>query len=289
MINILTCLKCRNNITNSVLHCTYCGWKPEVIDDYIAFCPELAIKNTHFNPETFHLLATLESGNFWFTARNKLINMSINKFFPNANNLLEIGCGTGFVLSNIKTNFPKLSIYGSDIYVTSLMYAQNRLGSESKLFQMDATNIPFINQFDLIGAFDVLEHITEDTLVLQQIYLALKDNGMVILTVPQHPWLWSNADTEACHVRRYKINELQNKLQNAGFKIKMSSSFVFFIFPLMIFARLLNKRENNIKKELSLNKILNFMFKQILNLEILLIKFGLKFPIGGSRFIVAMK
>ncbi len=283
------CLNCAHEIIDAEWDCTACGWRPEIIDNFISFSPNLAINNTNFDPTTFSFLASLESEHFWFVARNKLVNWGIRKFFINATNFLEIGCGTGFVLGSIKVSFPKLSVQGSDIYVSSLPYAQSRVGMGAKLFQMDATCMPFKNQFDLIGTFDVLEHITEDTLVLQQMYAALKKGGGVILTVPQHPWLWSRTDDEACHVRRYKIHELQNKLKDAGFKIKVSSSFVFFLFPLMLATRLLSRSKGNIKNELVINKSLNFVLEKILGLEIILINCGIRFPIGGTRFIVATK
>ena len=192
----------------------------------MAFAPKLALQNIHFNAQDFETLAGLESQHFWFRARNKLICTALQRYFPQINNFLEIGCGTGFVLANIKKRFPMLSAYGSDIHVTSLPYAQKRLLSDTNLFQMDAKNMPFVKQFDVIGAFDVLEHIEEDTIVLQQIHAALNDHGGVILTVPQHPWLWSKTDLDACHARRYKVNELQQKLKLAGFNIIMTSSFV---------------------------------------------------------------
>ena len=81
---------------------------------------------------------------------------------------------------------------------------------------MDARNIPFESEFDVIGAFDVLEHINEDTEVLAQIYTALKAEGLMLISVPQHPWLWSSLDEYACHVRRYTALDIQQKIEAAG-------------------------------------------------------------------------
>ena len=48
---------------------------------------------------------------------------------------------------------------------------------EARFFQMDARNIPFENEFDVIGVFDVLEHIEEDEIVFSQIFRAVKSGG----------------------------------------------------------------------------------------------------------------
>lgn len=69
--------------------------------------------------------------------------------------------------------------------------------------QMDARAIPAEAVFDLIGAFDVIEHIEEDEAALAAIHRALAPGGVAIIAVPQHPWLWSEADDVAHHARRY--------------------------------------------------------------------------------------
>src|SRR6266545_4042215 len=88
-------------------------------------------------------------------------------------NFLEIGCGTGFVLSGIRKAFPELILSGSEIFSEGLNLAAERLPGV-ELFQMDARRIPFQEEFDVIGAFDVLEHVKEDEEVLSQMYQATR-------------------------------------------------------------------------------------------------------------------
>jgi len=284
-----TCIVCEHIIISETWVCNNCNWQAENTNGYLTFAPELSLQNSHFNSNDFEFLAAAEHKHFWFRARNNLICWALSKFFKNAQTFLEIGCGTGYVLSNIQNRFPNLSVTGSDIYVTSLPFAKKRIKSNTELFQMDARQMPFRNQFDVIGAFDVLEHIEEDEVVINQMFNALTDRGGVILTVPQHPSLWSASDRASCHVRRYKVNELQKKLENAGFKIKMTSSFVFLLLPLMIASRIIHNNKYDPKNELIIGKRINYMLEKILNLEIKLIKLGLSLPIGGSRFIIATK
>jgi SAM-dependent methyltransferase len=165
-----------------------------------------------------------------------LIIWALRRYFPEANTFFEIGCGTGFVLSGIAQALPQLSLCGSEIYSTGLTFAVQRLPSAT-LFQMDARKLPFAEEFDVIGAFDVLEHIEEDQLVLAQMYQVVSPGGGIMLTVPQHAFLWSQADEYACHVRRYEAGDLKKKVMQAGFTIERTTSFVSFLLPLMALTR----------------------------------------------------
>jgi len=236
-------------------------------------------------------LAKLEDTNFWFRARNDLIIWAFNAYKPNAHSFLEVGCGTGFVLSGIAKAYSDMVLNGSEIFLDGLSYAIERVPTAS-FMQMDARRIPFLEEFDTIGAFDVLEHIDEDEVVLTQLYKALKPNGVLLLTVPQHPWLWSAADEYACHMRRYKAKELFDKIRRSGFKVLRTSSFVSLLLPAMLLSRFKRHQLNadyDAIAELSLPRILNDLFLFVMRLECWLIRLGLNFPIGGSRLLIAKK
>jgi len=92
---------------------------------------------------------------------------------------------------------------------------------------MDVRRIPFREEFDVIGAFDVLEHVKEDEEVLLQMYQATRKRGGILVTVPHHPFLWSPVDDYARHVRRYKTLELKDKGQ-AGWVQRYKDHIVRF-------------------------------------------------------------
>jgi len=245
-----------------------------------------------FKTHYFKELAELEAGKFWFRARNQLILWTIHKYSPELKSFLEIGCGTGFVISAISEEFPKARLLRSEYLEEGFVYARQRL-SNAELTQMDARHIPYESELDVIGAFDVLEHIEEDEVVLLQICKALKPGGIVFITVPQHRWLWSAVDEYACHVRRYTANELHEKVCRVGFEIIRSTSFVSTLLPAMYLSRLLkkNKMEGDMDavSELRINPILNKIFEWFLYFELALIRVGVSLPIGGSRLLVARK
>ena len=285
------CSACGERFSKVDWECPSCYHTPEIIDGYLTFAPKLAEASDGYEASIFPKLAPLESKNFWFRSRNRLIIWALRRYFPQAENFLEIGCGTGFVLSGIEQAFPHLNLYGSEIFTTGLEFASRRL-SRSQLFQMDACQIPFDQEFDVIGAFDVLEHIQEDQNVLYQMYQALRPGGGLLLTVPQHPWLWSQADEYAHHVRRYRAKELKRKVESAGFKVLRMTSFVSLLLPLMLLSRLKQRRANpnyNLTSELKMSGWLNIILENFLKLEHILIQAGISFPSGGSLLLAAKK
>jgi SAM-dependent methyltransferase len=242
------------------------------------------------NPDNFALLHSAEAGNFWFEPRNRLIVGLLDKYFPRAEAFLEVGCGTGFVLSAVAASRKWKRLYGSELHSEGLEFAKGRLNGAATLTQMDARNIPPEIAVDAIGAFDVIEHIPEDEAVLAGIASALKPGGGLLITVPQHPWLWSHVDQVAHHVRRYTSKELREKVERAGFRVVFSGSYTFALMPLMILSRLTaakDKGTNTAANEFSLPRPINAVFRQILNLEVVLSLRGARFPIGGSRVMVA--
>src|SRR4029077_15825212 len=92
-------------------------------------------------------------------------------------------------------------------------------------------------QFDLIGAFDVVEHLSDDLQVFRSIHSMLKPNGMLLLTVPAHQSLWSYFDEVSHHCRRYEASDLRRKLNQCGYEIEFLSQFMASTYPLLWFVR----------------------------------------------------
>lgn len=284
------CRQCGSTFSSSSAACD-CGWTPASIQGFDAYAPESATASDGFRPEYFAQLSALEAGNFWFRIRNELIVRTVLRDFPNAARVMEIGCGTGFVLTALSKALPTASFVGSEIYPEGLHFAASRLPA-AKFCQMDARAIPFRDEFDLIGAFDVIEHIPQDADVLAQVHKALKPGGGIVLTVPQHMFLWSQQDDAACHVRRYARGELESKLRTAGFRIKSSTSFVSLLFPLLLASRLFKRGRRDDYDPTSEFRIpawANAVLFAVSRVEAALISAGVRFPFGGTRLVAAVK
>lgn len=286
------CLSCDARYSSAIQNCSSCGFAPALVEGFDSYAPNFAQEVGGFKSTYFSELARLEEANFWFQSRNKLLMWALEKYCPNFQSLLEIGCGTGYVLSGILKKFPRSTLFGSEIFMSGLGFAAARL-PYVKLMQMDARNIPFENEFEVIGAFDVLEHIKEDEEVLAQMRSALKPEGLMLLTVPQHAWLWSRVDEYACHEQRYAAQDLHQKIEAAGFRVIRSTSFVTTLLPAMMISRFRQKKVSDKKfdaaAELKISPWLNSLFSRMLGAELALIKSGFNLPLGGSRLVIARK
>lgn len=284
------CLECEHLFQDDGWRCPSCGHVPQ-FDIYPVFAPELAYQNETYDASYHTTLAELERGHFWFEARNRLLMEHVQEYFAPIENFLEIGCGTGFVLENMHARFSSASLHGSDLLVQGLHYAAQRVPS-ARLMQMDVRSIPYRDEFDLIGAFDVIEHVDEDEAVLAQMYSAVKPGGGIMITVPQHNALWSAIDDLSLHKRRYSKAELVRKVQGAGFEVLKTTSFVSLLLPFMLAAR---RRKANadddfdLFAEFKLNPIVNRGLSAVMSAELALMRAGLRFRFGGSRLILAKR
>jgi SAM-dependent methyltransferase len=255
----------------------------------------LADSPSGFNPAAFEGLARREGGHFWFEPRSRLLVGLADRFFPEATCYLEVGCGTGAVLAPMADSRSWSCLLGAEIHPAGLIHARRRLGDRANFVQMDARMIPARAAFDLIGTFDVLEHIAEDEAVIREALAALIPGGGFLVAVPQHPALWSRADDVGHHVRRYRRGELEGKLHKSGFEILFSTSYASIVLPLMIASRLLS-RGRHIEddraityREFDIHPRLNATLRSILNFEVSLSLNAFSWPIGGSRVVVARK
>jgi SAM-dependent methyltransferase len=250
-----------------------------------------------FDLDYFAQMDTVVDTNFWFQGRNKLIRWLVSRFTGTTKpaEFLEIGCGTGIVMAELR-KLPNLRLSGGELYVMGLDYTQRRV-PEAQLCQFDAFQIPFDGHFDAIGMFDVLEHIDDDVRILQNVHKGLRPGGHFYITVPQYPFLWSFFDEFQGHRRRYTRSELRQKLQNAGFTVRFQSSFVFSLFPGVLFARWRNKGQQVSNAEalrrtmadLRKPPLINSMFEVALGIDLALIRLGVRLPWGSSLVMVAQK
>lgn len=181
-------------------------------------------------------------------------------------------------------------IVGSDLHPTGLAYARARVPAGVSFAQMDARHIHASDAFDLVGAFDVIEHIDDDEAVLRSMRACTSTGGGAIVAVPQHPALWSRSDDLARHKRRYRRGELEAKMQRSGYRILFSSSYTATLMPVMALNRLLvrYKGDNSaVDREFEVSPFVNRLFLAVLRAEVRLTLRRLRWPFGGSRVVVA--
>ena len=252
-----------------------------------------------YDPSLFDELARVEDRHFWFRARNRLIfdlARRISSRLRPGYMVLEVGCGTGNVLTVLRQACPDGVVVGLERWFDGLRHAQKR--SAGPLVQGDVCSYPFGKRFDLIGMFDVLEHIPAERETLAALHEALVPGGKLLITVPAHQFLWSHFDEAAHHCRRYSEPELRTRLTEAGFEVEFLSLFMASIFPAVWIFRTLGRfsRENNpdIQKKLALREfrvlpVVNELLAALLNLEAQWVANGRTLPMGTSLIAIARR
>ena len=238
----------------------------------------------------FEILKNTYKYHWWYKGRQDLIKCILEKFGNNKDIVIgDAGSGYG---SNI--NF--LKDYGKVFALESNKDALVYLKKEFKNIEVIKWKSPQkINiKFDLIVFADVLEHIKNDEKALKWTKDHLKTNGLVLITVPSHMYLWTSMDTNLYHYRRYNKIQLEKKLKKE-FQIEFISYYNFLLFPLKIcvkiFDQILNlfSLQSKIKSyNVKPNKFVNDLLYRIMSLERHLILKKM-IPYGVSLICIAKK
>jgi SAM-dependent methyltransferase len=252
-----------------------------------------------YDPSFFDELAAIEDRHFWFRARNRLISELSRRICSRLKPeylVLEVGCGTGNVLRALRKACSNGTVVGMDLWFEGLIHAQMR--SNALLVQGDVRHCPFGKRFDLIGMFDVLEHVPEDVEILCALRNLLDTDGKLMLTVPAHQYLWSYFDEASRHCRRYSPEEIRRKLTAAGFEVEFLSQYMATIWPLMWVLRKvvrpsqLSHSDNarmSASREFRLVPVVNAILEFLLNQEARWLASGHSLPIGTSLAVVARR
>lgn len=257
--------------------------------------------HSSYDPAFFQHLFDVEDKHFWFRSRNRIIAALVRRLtssYSENYRVLEVGCGTGNVLRVLSQICPNGSVIGMDLFAEGLKYAQNR--TPAVLVQGDMHQPPFTQQFDVIGLFDVLEHLPDDRQVLSDLKGMLREDGVLLLTVPAHPALWSYFDEASHHCRRYGIDDLRHKLVEAGYDVDYISQYMMSIFPLVWIGRHLftlrrrmsKARAGSSVEELAIQElrpmpIVNAALSLVLSIEEKWLTRGHTLPLGTSLLAVA--
>lgn len=194
-------------------------------------------------PHIYDILAQQEDSHWWFAARRRIVGSVLDRFLPARRDLvvLDAGCGTG-------GNFSLLTHYGKVFAFELHLPAREKAAARNLATVEDGSlpnSLPFPDQqFDLITMFDVLEHIKEDASALAALHTKLNENGLLLLTVPAFPFLWSHHDVQHHHFRRYTRTQLTALLQQNGFTVELCNHFNFWLFPAALAARLVDRLRN---------------------------------------------
>lgn len=234
----------------------------------------------------------LEDTYWWFQGRKSIIFSLLNQYRLLKNeekkNIVDLGCGTGLILGELNN---LAMTFGVDFSTLALTFCKRR-GLEH-LVCSDVNNLPFADeQFDLVFALDLLEHIEDDIHLMSEINRILKPNGTIMLTVPAHTSLWSEHDEALHHYRRYSSQSFRKLITDAGFiPLKYTYCISFTFIPIVLFRHFqkLLKPSGKPKTHLIvLPSWINRLLIKVLNIEAYLLRF-MNLPFGVSLLCLARR
>ncbi len=164
----------------------------------------------------------------WHSHKIKLAKNILKKI--KFKNCLDVGCASGFMISEIVSTFPNANYFGIDIYDEAIEYAKKTYPFiEFKV--ASASKIPFKNNyFDLILFYETIEHVENPKECLQEIRRVLKKDGILILTMDSGSllfrliwFIWEKSKGKiwkGSHLHPFHHKELEHIIGDADFKIK---------------------------------------------------------------------
>lgn len=188
----------------------------------------------------FERMEAQEEVHWWFAARRDIIRSVIRRLvmLPKVARILEAGCGTGGNL-NMLAEFGQLRAFELDATARHVAAEKSNIAvAEGAL----PDSIPFGDErYDLIGLFDVLEHVEDDLGALSALNARLQCGGKIVITVPAFQWLWSTHDERHHHFRRYNKRYLKQVADRAGLSVEHSFYFNTALFPLAVATRAIKR------------------------------------------------
>jgi SAM-dependent methyltransferase len=180
----------------------------------------------------------LEDHYWWFVGRR---NLALSLLKPalgqTRSQVIDLGCGTGVVLRELQS---WSSPIGFDMSALALSFCRKR--GLSRVVQGDGVQLPFAAEsVDAVFGLDSFEHIEDDAAAFREAFRVIKQGGTLVMSVPAFKFLWGPHDIALMHFRRYRRDQVRHRLEEAGFHVERVSYSVFFLFPIIVLWRILER------------------------------------------------
>ena len=239
---------------------------------------------------TYPILFEVEQSHWWHVGRRRILASFVadicRRVTDRRPRILDVGCGTG-------ANLLMLSQYGDaegvDISEDALAFCRER--GLDRVRQGAGEELPHDdNTFDLVTAFDVVEHMDDDLAGLREMYRVLRPGGHALVFVPTFMFLWGLQDDVSHHRRRYRLPELRRVLEQAGFEVERSTyANITFFLPILLIRKLMHLTGIKAETENNINvSAFNGLLGSLLGAERIILRYT-NLPFGVSGLCVAKK
>jgi SAM-dependent methyltransferase len=177
-------------------------------------------------------MTDLEKDHWWFREKRHLLAKELRRI-GKPGRALDIGAAGGGNTAALRDH--GWTTVAADLSETAVEIARSR-GFDA--VQADVRDLPWEDgEFDLVTAFEVLEHVEDDGKAASECFRVLRPGGHAMFTVPADMKLWSSHDVAVNHVRRYDRDEFRKLLEGAGFVIDTLWSWNVVLRPVAAWHR----------------------------------------------------
>jgi SAM-dependent methyltransferase len=170
----------------------------------------------------------MEDGHWWFRGRRAVIwSLLGHTAAPSPARVLDAGCGTG---RNVAEFAGLGDVIGIEPSASAVEFCHRRGLTNVREARVEALPFPD-DSFDLIFAFDVLEHLDDDVAGMRELRRVAAPGAWFVATVPAYRWLWSQHDHTHHHRRRYNRRMLVSNARAAGWRPVFSTYFNSILLP----------------------------------------------------------
>ena len=172
--------------------------------------------------------SSLVQGDYWwYRARADLLGTVLARYLGEPAATLDVGSADGPSVAWMSGRHRRVNL---DLLPGGLVPGEGVCGS--------ATALPFTDgAFDVVSAFDVVEHCEDEHLAMSELVRVLAPGGRLLLSVPAYQWAWSHHDVRAGHYRRYTRPRLVSLVQGAGLVVERSTYAFAAVFPFFVAER----------------------------------------------------
>lgn len=227
--------------------------------------------------------ASIEQPDYWwYRARATLLEAALGDFLGRPHRVLDVGSADGPSVSWMDGSHERFAI---DLDPRGLPRGRGVCAS--------ALALPFAGaSFDLVSAFDVVEHCDPEDRAMAELARVLRPGGRLLLSVPAYQWAWSDHDVRAGHYRRYTRPRLVAAVTRAGLDVTRTTYGFAAVFPFFAAERLLRRlRSAGSPTDQGLPQVSLILDRVLTGLsaaEALLLRRA-NLPFGSSVFLAAEK
>lgn len=217
---------------------------------------------------------------WWYRARAELLRAALGEHASDAGRVLDVGSADAPSVAWLRGD----RHVALDVDPRGLRPDEGVCGSALALPFRDAT-------FDLVGAFDVVEHCEPEETAVAELFRVLVPGGQLLLSVPAYQWAWSEHDVRAGHRRRYTRPRLVAAVDAAGFDVRRATYAFAGVFPMFVAQRLLGRVRHGGRSDVRLPEVSPLMERMLLGLSRAEARVLSRrdLPFGSSIFLVAHK